>query len=164
MSRIAQPLPVPPTDEYDSVHELTMRRQIEQNFEDVLVDADKDKKFENAVASLAMRRYDFMFMASGVAGDDAVVRRQFRTVTSTGSALAGDDVILVDATSGAVTLTLPPAAAAQEMGIKKIDVSGNAVTVDGDSAETIDGSTTVVLPSQYDAIRIASDGTTWWIL
>lgn len=71
---------------------------------------------------------------------------------------------VVDATSGAVTITLTLASSRKEFGIKKIDVSANAVIVDGSGSETIDDSTTVTLPSQYDAIRIASDGTEWWVL
>ena len=76
-----------------------------------------------------------------------------------------DEVVLADASGGAFTLTLPTAASAsgQSFTIKKIDTSANAVTVDGDSAETIDGSTTAVLASAYDAIQIISDGTEYWI-
>jgi len=45
--------------------------------------------------------------------------------------------------------------------IKKTDASANAVTVDGNGAETIDGSTTVSLAAQWDFITVVSNGTNW---
>ena len=63
--RIAQPLPFP-GKEYDLVHEEINRRQIEQNFEDLYADLESMKGFGDASASLAMRPYQFMTMASGV--------------------------------------------------------------------------------------------------
>jgi len=80
--------------------------------------------------------------------------------------LSTDSLILVDATSGAVTVNLIAVAAdnGAPVTIKKIDASGNAVTIDGDGAETIDGSTTKVLSSQYDSATVQQDGTEWWII
>lgn len=77
-----------------------------------------------------------------------------------------DSICVVDATGGAVTITLPTAASAINrcFYIKKIDASGNAVTVDGDGSETIDGATTASLASQYDSVQVVSDGTEWWII
>ena len=75
-------------------------------------------------------------------------------------------IISVDATSGAVTITLLPAATAGEgfvVAIKKTDSSSNAVTIDGDGAETIDGSATFSLPTQYEVVSIRSDGANWVI-
>lgn len=75
-----------------------------------------------------------------------------------------DKLILVDATSGAVTITLLAAATAGDgfrVAIKKIDSSGNAVTVDGNLSETIDGATTSTLSTQYDTENIISNGSNW---
>lgn len=77
------------------------------------------------------------------------------------------DVYLVDATAGAVTVTLPAVAgtdpsAGRAVTVIKSDSSANAVTIDADGAETINGAATLVLASQYDRARIASDGTEWW--
>lgn len=67
--------------------------------------------------------------------------------TSTGT----DGTILVDATSGNVTITLEAVSGAKgrPKTIKKIDSSGNTVTIDGNASETIDGATTVVLSAQW---------------
>lgn len=76
-------------------------------------------------------------------------------------------VILVDASSGAVTITLLPVATAASgfslWGVK-IDSSANVVTLDGDGAETINGSPTLELTAQYDAAQLAGDGTAWYAL
>ena len=89
-----------------------------------------------------------------------------RTVTVSEVISARDATVLVDATSGAVTMTLPAAAAALGMvvSVKKTDASANAVTVDGLGAETIDGAATKVLAAQYNVVTIHCDGATWWIV
>ena len=89
-----------------------------------------------------------------------------RTVTASGAVLGDDALILVDASAGAVTLTLPAAAAAanRRLVVKKIDASGNAVTLDPNGAETIDGAASQAITGQYDALAIACDGTAWWIV
>ncbi len=48
--------------------------------------------------------------------------------------------------------------------IKKTDVSANAVTIDGNGAETIDGATTQSLPAQYDSMEVVTNGTEWFII
>jgi len=76
-------------------------------------------------------------------------------------------VWLIDASLGAVTLTLPTAASAQRRiyHVKRIDsVIANAVLVDGNGAETIDGAPNQSLIAQYESIEIVSDGTAWYIL
>lgn len=89
-----------------------------------------------------------------------------RTVTTDVTAQASDHTILVNATSANRTVTLPAAAsnAKRLYKVKKIDASGNTVTIDGNASETIDGATTKVLSTQYQSIEIHCDGTSWWIV
>ena len=70
---------------------------------------------------------------------------------------------LANATSGAITLTVPPARPHEGKGwtFKKTDASGNAVTIA--SASNIDGASSQALSSQYDSITIMSDGSVWHI-
>lgn len=84
-------------------------------------------------------------------------------VTTAYTMAINDSLILCDATGGAFTVTLRPAAECKckYVLVKKTDASGNAITVDGDGSETIDGVTTDSLASQYDVIRLMSDGTQW---
>ena len=77
-----------------------------------------------------------------------------------------DSVLLVDATAGAVTVTVPAAAdyTDRQWIVKKIDASANAVTLDATGANTIDGAGTLALASQWDSTRIASNGTAWFVV
>jgi hypothetical protein len=88
------------------------------------------------------------------------------TKSSNYTLTTADGTILVDAISGGITITLPAAASAAEtiFTIKKKDVTSNIVTVDANGAELIDGSTTYTLSTQYEAIKIQSDGSAWWII
>lgn len=83
-------------------------------------------------------------------------------VTANYTILATDHVILVNATSAAVTVTLPDASEVKEFHIKKIDSSGNAVTVARAGTDTIEGSTSVSLAAQYNSVTLYSDGSTTW--
>jgi hypothetical protein len=126
-------------------------------------------------------------MADGVVrntvrGNDNILRERLNAVrdyvgqdksatahVSTDTTLDADadgGTVLVDATSGNLTVTLPLAADASDRRytVKKIDVSANTVTIDGDGAETIDGSATQVLTTQYARITVQCDGSAWWIL
>jgi hypothetical protein len=89
-----------------------------------------------------------------------------KEVSSSTTAGEGDCTILCDATSGAITVTLPAAAGVPRRiyNVKKIDGGGNAITIDGNGAETIDGSTTVVFSAPNQTVSIQSDGTEWWIV
>ena len=61
------------------------------------------------------------------------------------------------------TITLPTASDNTDriITIKKIDTSAFVVTIDGEGAETIDGVTTTLLSTQYDAVTLLCDGTSW---
>ena len=106
-----------------------------------------------------------------VNGSAKVKGFQAALVTKTNSdspytALSTDYTILCDATSGTITINLPAAAShsGRIFNVKKSDSSVNAVTIDGNASETIDGSTTQVLSVQYHALTIQSDGSNWHIL
>lgn len=87
------------------------------------------------------------------------------TKTTTYTALVSDDFVVADATAAAFTVTLPTAVgnSGVSLTVKKVDSSINAVTIDGDGAETIDGQLTAILSVQYDSITLVSDGVQWWV-
>lgn len=89
-----------------------------------------------------------------------------RSITSSYVATDIDAVILANATSGGITVTLPEASTVtgKHLRVKKTDSSGNTITIDGHSSETIDGSLTRSLSSQYETIYIVSDGSNWMTL
>ncbi len=89
-------------------------------------------------------------------------------VAKTGAytATINDHVITCDASGGAFTITLPAASGLERIiyHIKKTDSSANAVTVDGNASETIDGGTTATLTAQFESIMIVCTGTEWFII
>ena len=93
--------------------------------------------------------------------------RVVKAVTSAHDVVIGEaSVYLGNATGGAFSVNLPAAADAKHLvyTIKKVDSSGNAVTVDGDGSETIDGATTKDLSSQWSTVTIVSSGSGWLII
>lgn len=70
----------------------------------------------------------------------------------------GKTLILADATNGAITVVLPQAANGLTVTVKKTDASANAVTVDGDAAETIDGAATQAIATQYALLKMVPEG------
>jgi hypothetical protein len=69
----------------------------------------------------------------------------------------------LDATSAAFTVTLPAAkvCAGRTLAFKKIDASANAITLDANGSETIDGALTVSVSSQWQTVRLYSNGKSW---
>ena len=81
-----------------------------------------------------------------------------RTVTATGNIAASDVFIRANATSAAITLTLPATGMinGQSWIVKKVDTSSNAITISGNGI-LIDGASTVVITSYPNSITIWYD-------
>jgi hypothetical protein len=78
-----------------------------------------------------------------------------------------DDLITVDATAGAVTISLMPGASTtkgQVFTVKKMDSSVNAVTVTRVTNGTIDGVNSILLRDQWDSVTLRADGTNFSIV
>lgn len=87
------------------------------------------------------------------------------TVVSANTTLGvGHHIVLVDASGGNRTITLPDATdcSGRQYIIKKIDSSTNTVTIAPQTGQTIDGQSSVVLSSQYQLVKIVSDGQKWF--
>lgn len=71
-----------------------------------------------------------------------------------------------DATSGAFTVTLPTAVgiSGRIYTVKKTDSGINGVTVGTTSSQTIDGSTTYSLATQYKYVSVQSNNANWFII
>ena len=89
-----------------------------------------------------------------------------RVIATTSTALITDDLILVNASAGTVTVNLPAASTVpgKVYVIKKIDSSVNIMTIDPNGSETIDGLATMVIAIQYETLKIVSDGSVWWMI
>lgn len=78
-----------------------------------------------------------------------------------------ETVVLADATSGAITINLPAAASAagKLVTVKKTGTGINAVTLDPDGAEQIEGAATyAALDAANDVATFGCDGTQWVLL
>lgn len=91
----------------------------------------------------------------------------FTTSTKTSNyTITGTDVVIfADATGGNTTITLPSAAsfAGYRFMIKRIDSTGNAVTIGRSGSDTIDGQTSIPITQQYTAVMVVSNGAGWYI-
>lgn len=99
---------------------------------------------------------------------DAFDIADVKTITNTDSpyTVTDEKLVLCDATAGVITVNLPPVVdwPGEIIRVKKIDSSDNAITIDGDGAETIDGATTVTIVYQYQTLSFTNDGTSVYII
>lgn len=76
-----------------------------------------------------------------------------------------NSIIPVDVSGGAFTISLTAAAtlgAGFIVTLIKSDSSANAVTIDGNGAETINGVTTITLDNQYSVVTLFCTGSAWF--
>lgn len=86
------------------------------------------------------------------------------TYTANEVLTSANGYVLGNATSGNITFTLPPASLRTRLHIKKIDSSANIVTVQRAGTDTIEGSNTVSLNTQYKSITLYSNGSNIWYI
>lgn len=101
-------------------------------------------------------------IASSGGGGSAT--EQFETVTGNTTLSSGTNAVLVDASAGDITITLPTAIGAEFVCyIKRIDSSTHNVTVATSNSQTIDGNASISIPIQYASVTLLSDNANWWI-
>lgn len=93
-----------------------------------------------------------------------IVEKDVTTVSTTYTILPTDRVVLVNAAAGAVTVTLPALSGVDSVGvtIKKIDTSGNIVTIATPNTETIDNFSEREINTYLQSRTIISDGSNYW--
>jgi len=105
-------------------------------------------------------------IAGGVLDWVAGSTMNVRSVSASGSIAATDEVVVVNTSSGAKTMTLPDATAdtGKVFHIKNYRTTGqNRVIVQTSLAQTIDGKSSIYLGS-WDALMVISDGSNWLII
>ena len=132
---------------------LDTNTTITQSTFHLVLDQNSTGKFGIAIAT-PLSGFDNNTSASGGA---------IRTIAASATLTDTDYMVLCNATSGAVVVTLPTATgiARREYIIKKIDSSANTVSIT--SAVNIDGASTYTITSQYNSIKVKSNGTQWYI-
>lgn len=127
--------------------------------------SDSDKLKIQPAATLSTSSTGMFFKSDGSAGFEAAVEYAIETVNTNTTLNATHYTILVDCSGGPVTITLPPVSGLKRVYfIKKIDSTLNQMTIDGDGAETIDGNTTITSNTQWEAFRLHTDGSAWYIV
>ncbi len=123
-------------------------------------------KIQRAIIPAVLR--DITPSSSTSAGIEEITElRDVLTITSDTTLVVDNDlVILVNALSGSVVVTLPSAETADEymVRVKKIDSSVNTVTLATIDGETIDLELTKVISVQHTCIPVVSDGSNWWVM
>ena len=109
----------------------------------------------------------FLGVASGLPAWTDMNTAAVNTRTGSYTIVNGTDVVvLADASSGNVTVTLPLASASTgyRFDIKRIDSSGNTCAIARSGSDTIDGQTSYSIPVQYTSVSVISNGSGWYIL
>ena len=93
----------------------------------------------------------------------------FNIATKTGTTYtisSTDTVIIADATSNNVAITLPTASTVTgyRYYIKRKDNAAHTVTISRSGSDTIDGATSQTLDVQYTSATVVSDGSNWYII
>jgi hypothetical protein len=89
-----------------------------------------------------------------------------RTVATSTSLTEADYTVLVNAASGAISVTLPVASTVPRRiyDVKKIDSSAHYVTIVASGSDTIDGAATFPIGVQYQSNTVQSNGADWFVL
>lgn len=101
---------------------------------------------------------------TGSTGWIAVNTRTFQSLTASAGLTAA--ITAISASGGVRTMTLPTASGigGKTLEVIKSDSSGNTVTVATTNSETINGASTYSLTTQYQFVKVVSDGTNWLIV
>ena len=93
-------------------------------------------------------------------------RLNYNLITANYLILLTDYFIEANCTSSNLTVTCPTAInnSGRNFIIKKVDGSTNTLTIIGTSNQTFDGTANRVLSTQYQSLRIVSDGVNWSIV
>lgn len=99
----------------------------------------------------------------GVSNHVVGSKKSLRQVSSNTTLTVTDEIVEVDATSGARVITLPSALlmAGREIRVLKVDSSANQVEVTG--AQLISGQPSQFIDDQWGYVRIYSNGNAWRI-
>lgn len=90
-------------------------------------------------------------------------------VTATYTVAPTDEVLLIDASGGNITITLHAATVGRSrpLVVKRLDdpsVTSNTVTINAATGDSIDGGTSITLSAQYVYNQLITDGNTNWYI
>jgi hypothetical protein len=87
-----------------------------------------------------------------------------RFITTSERPQADDELVLANASSATISVSLPAIALGRRLTFKKIDGTAHTVILDAEGTETIDGADTQTLSVQYQFITIVGGISDWHII
>lgn len=136
--------------------------------------------YNDAVAPIGSMFYRLIVTAGVITGAECYIKSAASTwvlftppgeiaaaKTAAYNVLSSEKLVLADTSGGAFIVTLPLAAASigQAVIFKNVGTGINALTIDGNGAELIDGAASVAtMDAQFDTITVMSDGVGWHII
>ena len=137
----------------------SIQTQLDAKLDDVqLIDDDSfaSATDTNINSAEATKAYVDSSVAAGVFNVNSI---------STNTTAAVNNTYLVDTSGGAVTVTLPAAGLNVFVRVKDVgSANTNNITIATPGAETIDGSASAIMDSNFESKTYVSDGTNWYIL
>lgn len=129
-------------------------------------DAGGDGAHNNLQPYVVMN-YIIKVTSAAVGEGESLPVSSVETQTSDYSMDLEDAIVLADANSNNVTITLPLASGAsgRTFYVKRIDSSGTyTVTITCSGSDTVDGEASVTIPDQWAVMGLVSNGSNWFIL
>lgn len=125
------------------------------------------KSFQDSVYANTSMKVGGTTPANSTVQIEGSVSMAIRTITGSGTLTNTDNTVLVNTTSGSITVTLPAPGtiAGRIYTIKKIGTGGidNELTITPSSG-TIDGGANYKIYNDYTYVTLQTDGTNWYII
>jgi len=126
-----------------------------------------NKTFQDSVAAAATLLAGATGSANSTVQVAGSISMAIKSVAVNYTVTGGDNTVLANTTSGAITITLPAPTsfAGRIYTIKKIGTGGidNQLTISPTSA-TIDGGSSYVIYNDWTYVTVQTDGTNWYII
>lgn len=126
------------------------------------------KTFQDSVTATAAIKVGSTGNANSTMQVAGSLSMAIRTISANTTIDATDNTVLVNTTSGALTITLPSASgiSGRIYTIKKIGSGGidKELTVTPAGSSTIDGGSSYIIYNDYTYVTLQTDGTNWYII
>ena len=85
-----------------------------------------------------------------------------RVITSSGGLAHDDDILLLNSSSGVLSLTLPRARGGKRLTLTRV-AGANNITLSRSGSDTINGATTMTISSSYSPVRLKAINGMGWV-
>ncbi len=127
-----------------------------------------NKTFQDSVAAAVTMKVGSAGNANSTMQVAGSLSMAIRSVSANTTIDATDNTVLVNTTSGALTITLPSASgiSGRIYTIKKIGSGGidKELTINPAGGATIDGGSSYIIYNDYTYVTLQTDGTNWYII